>query len=202
MEWLTATRTGHWAQRDTFVSHTVKRGLTALAFLVALTGACVLFVVRNPGTPSPGPSPSGAAGGKAKGPALAPFSDKLVGSESAQVEALALLPFSTGCQDDIGLYLLDLARENGRHVNVRLLDMKSEAARAVMRQHGLRCACVIVNGETRFDLGGETGKLLLEGPMDLEDVREVLKSELAAAYGGGAPVPKPVPPKKARPGNP
>ena len=159
-------------------------------------------MVRSPNGPGARPVTPGETGGVQQGPALAPFCDKLFGSESAEVQTVALLPVTTGCQDGVGLYLLDLAREHGRHVSVRVLDMKTEAAHAVMRQHGLRCACVIVNGETRFDLGGETGKLLLEGPMELEDVREVLKSELAAAYGDDAPVPKPVPPKRARPGYP
>lgn len=184
------------------VSQTATRALTALVCLIVMTVGCVLFVVWSDSETGPAPLTPGAAGAVVQGPALAPFCDRLFGSESAGVKAVALLPVTTGCQDEVGLYLIDLAREQGRYVSVRVLDMKSGAAQAVMLQQGLRCACVIVNGETRFDLGGDTGKLLLEGPMDLEDVREVLKSELTKAYGDGAPALKPVPPEKARQGHP
>ena len=189
----------HQYEEGAPVSQTARQALTAVACLLAIAGAGVLFVVRQPSGPAQ-PHPGGAPGSQ-QGPALAPYCGQQVGGETAGVKAVALLPVTTGCQDEVGFYLLDLAREHDQHVSVRVLDMKSAAAQVVMSQHGLRCACVIVNGKTRFDLGGETGKVLLEGPMDLEDVRDVLKAELAAAYGDGAPVPKPVPPTKLQPGH-
>jgi hypothetical protein len=94
---------------------------------------------------------------------------------------------SSGCQDALGLFLVQVAEAVPAMVSVQIHDMKSEHAMAIMQAQNIRCACVIVNGRTQFDLGPEQGPRLLEGPMDPADVRAVLISELRTAYGEATP---------------
>jgi len=135
-------------------------------------------------------------------PQLASFCGRDLGAASATVQVLAMLPVSAGCQDEAGLYLLDVVKKHGDRLGVRILDIKSDEAQCLMRQHRVKCACVLINGRTRFDLGGETGKVLLEGPMDVSDIRLALQAELHAAYGDSVgelpPAPEPVLPSATR----
>ena len=57
-----------------------------------------------------------------------------------------------------------------------------------MCELGIKCASVVVNGKTRFDLGPALGRVLLEGPMDAADVRAVLTAEIRRTAGQAAPV--------------
>jgi len=132
-------------------------------------------------------------------PALVALCGQLFGSEQAPVRVVGLLPVATGCQDPLGLYLVDVARQYKTMVSVRIFDMKSQEARAVMARHNLRCAAVLVNERTRFDLGQQDGKVLLEGPMDPQDVRRALLFELKAACGESAPDLPPAPEDAPKP---
>lgn len=155
---------------------------------VLLLGAGVLCVGSRPGRGT-----SANPRSVAPEPVLRPFCEVPHGEPAAAVQVLAMLPVSAGCQDTVGLYLLDVVQRHEGRMGLRLFDMKSSAAQRLMQQHGVKCACVIINGKTRFDLGGATGKVLLEGPMDLADVRLALLAELRAAYGESVPGLPPVP---------
>jgi len=136
----------------------------------------------------------------AGGPRLAPYVGKVLGSADAPIAVEAMLPVNNGCQDALGLYLAEVAAKCPELLRVRILDMKSAEGRAVMAAHGIKCAAVLVQGTTRFDLGGAEGKLLLEGPMDPLDVYRVLQRqvrdtaassvELPVPAGGAAPSPE------------
>jgi hypothetical protein len=104
----------------------------------------------------------------------------------------AILPVNNGCQDALGLYLVDLATAHPSLICVRVLDMKSDEGRALLASKGIKCASVLVQGMTQFDLGGDDGKLLLEGPMDPFDVHAVLQAQVRMA--AGSPVVLPGPP--------
>ncbi len=126
------------------------------------------------------------AAGPAAGAALAPYVGQALGAATAPVAVEALLPVRNGCQDVLGLYLVQAARDFPDLVRVQILDMHSQAGRSRLEAHGLRCAAVLVQGSTRFDLGDAGGKVLLEGPMDPLDVHRVLQRELQGRLPAGA----------------
>lgn len=131
------------------------------------------------------------AAAPAASPALAPYVGQSLGAVTAPVAVEALLPIRNGCQDVLGLYLVQAAREFPDLVRVQILDMHSVEGRGRLEAHGLRCAAVLVQGSTRFDLGDAGGKVLLEGPMDPLDVYRVLKRELQPLLPAGAALPAP-----------
>jgi hypothetical protein len=123
---------------------------------------------------------------------LAPLVNQQLGSEQAPVKVITFLPVNNGCQDVIGEYLADVAREFPALFQVRIMDMKDPQAKDVMRAHGIHCAAVLINGKTTFDLGGEDGKFILEGPMDPRDIARALKAAAHEAVGDQAPeLPRP-----------
>lgn len=154
----------------------------AAIWIVALL---LLYYTATPRPPEPKPEAADAAAAAA--PSLSSLCGRQFGEASARVEVTALLPVSGGCQDALGLFLVKVAEKVPEKVSVRVYDMKSDDAAAIMQAQNIRCACVIVNGRTRFDLGPEDGKRLLEGPMDPADVRTVLLSELKTVYGEPVP---------------
>ena len=113
-----------------------------------------------------------SAGG---GPRLAAYLGKALGEAQAPIQIEALLPVNNGCQDALGLYLASVAAQYPALFQVRIFDMKSTEGRMLMTAKGIKCAAVIVQGTTRFDLGGAEGKVLLEGPMDPADLCRVLQ---------------------------
>lgn len=122
----------------------------------------------------------------AGGPALAPYVGQALGAAAAPVAVEALLPIQNGCQDVLGLYLVAVSRAYPELVRLQILDMHSAAGRARLEAHRLRCAAVLVQGSTRFDLGDDGGKVLLEGPMDPLDVHRVLQRELGPLLPAGS----------------
>jgi hypothetical protein len=111
-----------------------------------------------------------------------------LGSADAPVRVVSFLPVIDGCQDVIGEYLAEVAEKHPAVFQVRILAMKSPEARELMAANEIRCAAVMVNGKTTFDLGGEEGKFILEGPMDPRDVARALAAAAREALGDGAPV--------------
>ena len=105
---------------------------------------------------------------------LARFCARPLGRAEAPLKIEAVLPVSSGCQDGVGLYLVGLAESRPDLFRVAVYDMKSDSGHEVMLHNRIRCAAIVINGETRFDLGEEGGKILLEGPMDPLDVYHVL----------------------------
>jgi len=129
--------------------------------------------------------------GKAE-PKLAALLDCQLGDKEAPVRVVTFLPVSNACQDVIGEYLVTVARKFPSVYQVRILAMKSPEAKEIMRANGIRCAAVMINGKTTFDVGGEDGKFILEGPMDPQDVARALAAAGGEATGGKAPdLPKP-----------
>lgn len=92
------------------------------------------------------------------------------GLPSAPVKIEAFLPVMTGCQDASGLWLVQTAQTRPEIFSVTIFDMSSGEGRRRMRDYGIRCAAVVINGSTRFDLPPPVGKILLEGPMDPTEV--------------------------------
>ena len=170
-------------------SSSVRGQLLAVLVLLALAAGAVAFVLAGSNRPrkrhKPRPvSLSGQAAAEQQ--TLRTVCGKAVGADSAKVKVEAFLPVTIGCQDPVGLYLVAQARRAPSQLRVQISDMKDEKARARMDGFGVHCAAVVVNGKTRFDLGRHGGKLLLEGPMDIEDVCRVLGHELEQAYGDAA----------------
>ena len=159
-----------------------RQQLLAMVLLAVAAVGTVVFLFS-------GNRPGGAAGGGpgAPPPVLKDVIGVRIGSEQAPVQVDALLPISTGCQDPVGLFLVEAARMHGKKLSVRIFDMKSVDAQMIMTKTGIKCAAVLIDGETRFDLGGTIGKVLLEGPMEASDVRDVVATKLAAVSGGVAP---------------
>lgn len=124
-------------------------------------------------------------------PPLETYCDRPLGNPDAAIAVQTMLPVGTGCQDTVGLYLAGLAETHPDVFRVQIHDMKSETGRAVMRSNGIRCAAVLVDGSTRFDLGTEHGKVLLEGPMDPMDVYRVLCMKVASLGEGDLNLPIP-----------
>ncbi|MBT4820158.1 MAG: hypothetical protein HN742_27430 [Lentisphaerae bacterium] len=151
-----------------------------LLVLAAMATLVFLFTANRPGG-------QGALGAGGKPAVLRDLVGVRVGSEKAPIQVDAMLPVSTGCQDAVGLFLIEAARMHGKKLSVRVFDMKSVDAQMIMTRTGIKCAAVIVDGDTRFDLGGAIGKVLLEGPMELSDVRAVVSGKLAAVSGGTPP---------------
>ncbi|MDX9981185.1 MAG: hypothetical protein RBU25_14255 [Lentisphaeria bacterium] len=118
---------------------------------------------------------------------LAGLVGRQLGSPDAPVRVVSFLPVIDGCQDVIGEYLAAVAEKYPAVFQVRILAMKSPEGRELMAAHEIRCAAVMVNGETTFDLGGEDGKFILEGPMDPRDVVRALAAAARAAVGDRAP---------------
>lgn len=159
-----------------------RQQLSAIVLLaIAAVGTVVFLFIGN----RPDGRVSGGAG--APPPVLRDVVGVRFGSEKAPVQVDAMLPITTGCQDAVGLFLVAAARMHGKKLSVRVFDMKSVDAQMIMARTGIKCAAVIVDGETRFDLGGTFGKVLLEGPMELSDVRNVIAGKLSAISGGVAP---------------
>ena len=123
-------------------------------------------------------------------PTLSSLCEKPFGREHAPIQVQAFLPLNNGCQDSLGLYLVDLAQKHPDVFRVEVLDMKSERGHATMVQNGIRCAAVRINSRTSFDLPQPTGKILLEGPMDPLDVYHALLQVLDAE---GTTVPEGLP---------
>lgn len=138
-----------------------------------------------------GPARTGGPSDEQLAPALLQYCDRRLGREDATITIQAVLPVGTGCQDGIGLYLAALAESYPGIFRVEIHDMKSQSGRTLMRSKGIRCAAVVVDGATRFDLGGDVGKVLLEGPMDPLDVHSVLSANSAGLSLSGGPLPKP-----------
>jgi hypothetical protein len=85
-----------------------------------------------------------------------------------------------------------VAKEFPAIFQVRIMDMKDPQAKDVMKAHGIHCAAVLINEKTTFDLGGEEGKFILEGPMDPRDIARALAAAAREAVGDKAPeLPKP-----------
>jgi hypothetical protein len=145
--------------------------LSFVALSVALSGC----------TPDGSPQ---AAEGKACAANLAPLLDRQLGSEDAPVHVVTFLPVNNGCQDVIGEYLAEVAERFPDIFQVRILDMKDPKAKEIMTAHGIRCAAVMVDEKTTFDLGGEDGKFILEGPMDPRDIERALLAAGKEASGG------------------
>jgi len=150
--------------------------ILAVPLLAAIVAAALLFG-RNEAPAPPAEPP------RQKAPSeLSSLCGKLVGNADAQVKVTAVLPVSVGCQDDVGLYLLSLARRFPDRLCVQVLDMKQEDGRRFMAGQGLKCASVVVNGKTQFELDADGDKLLLEGPpgvnYTLEELRRALISEM------------------------
>ncbi len=118
---------------------------------------------------------------------LAGLVDRQLGSPDAPVRVVSFLPVIDGCQDVIGEYLAEVAEKYPAVFQVRILAMKSPEGRERMAAHEIRCAAVMVNGKTTFDLGGEDGTFILEGPMDPRDVTRALAAAARAAVGDQAP---------------
>lgn len=137
------------------------------------------------------PSRDSVAGESPAGPALARYCGQTLGSAEAGIVIDAILPVKNGCQNDLGIYVVALAKRFPETFRVRIFDMRSQEGHAVMRLNHIKCAAVIVNGTTRFDLGGSLGKVLLEGPMDPADLYHVLV-DLAAKKAPGITLPAPV----------
>ncbi len=172
---------------ETSPKHTLPlESLAATLILAGIGLAVILFVLsagnarnhesRRRSLPPP-------AGGKTRG-SLRRICGKPIGAAGAPVTVEAFLPVSIGCQDPIGLYLARCARDNPRAIRFQLYDMKDAAARRRMAKFGVHCAAVVINGSTRFDLGKHGGRLLLEGPMELEDVKKALAWSLQQVRTG------------------
>lgn len=125
------------------------------------------------------------------GPRLAPYLGKVLGQAEAPIAVDAVLPVNNGCQDALGLYLADVAARYPQVFRVRIFDMRAVEGRAVMAAYGIKCAAVLVEGTTRFDLGGAEGKVLLEGPMDPQDVYRVLQHQARNSAAGSIELPEP-----------
>ncbi len=130
-----------------------------------------------------------------KTPRLASLVGQQLGSPEAPVQVVTFLPVNNGCQDVIGEYLAQVAERFPAVFQVRILAMKSPDAKELMDAHEIHCAAVMVNGKTTFDLGGEEGKFILEGPMDPRDVVRALNAAARAAVGDQAPQ-LPAPPEQ------
>ncbi|NOY81555.1 MAG: hypothetical protein GXP31_11210 [Kiritimatiellaeota bacterium] len=174
----------------------VRGQLFAVLVLVLLSAGAIVFILSgNSRPPRKGVRRSaGSVQPVAPTVSLRSFCGRPVGRKDAKVQVQAFLPVTVGCQDAIGLYLVEQAKAMPAQLRVQVYDMKNPEARGRMDEFGVHCAAVVINGATRFDLGGEGGKLLLEGPMDLEDVYRALTRELEMAYGDRAAKPS-VPPE-------
>ena len=128
---------------------------------------------------------------------LAKLVDRQLGSPEAPVRVVTFLPVNNGCQDVIGEYLADVAERFPAVFQVRILAMKSPAAKERMESSQIHCAAVMVNGKTTFDLGGEEGRFILEDPMDPRDVVRALAAAAHEALGDQAPE---LPPAPEQPG--
>ncbi len=146
---------------------------------VRALGAVVLFLLAGCGERT-GVGPRAQAAPRT----LAEFRGRQWGDSEAPVRILAMLPVGTGCQDVTGMWLGGIALAYPDVFSVRIFDMRSPEGRRTMAAQGIRCAAVVVNGKTRFDLPPPMGKVLLEGPMDPLDVYHVVKW-VAAACGAG-----------------
>jgi len=153
--------------------------------VVLLAGLCLVAAAGS----------CGGRGAKAAdgGPLLAAHLGKEIGDPQAPIAVEAILPVNNGCQDALGLYLVDLATKDPSLLRVRIYDMKGPDGRALMASKGIKCACVLVQGTTQFDLGGTLGKVLLEGPMDPVDVYHVLQQQVSVA-AAASPVALAAPP--------
>ncbi len=124
-------------------------------------------------------------------PRLAAYVGKAMGDASAPISVEAILPVNNGCQDALGVYLAQITSQNPTVFRLRIYDMKSPDGRALMAAKGIKCAAVLVQGTTQFDLGAAAGKVLLEGPMDPLDLYRVLCSELKTTAASALVLPEP-----------
>lgn len=118
---------------------------------------------------------------------LADLVGRQLGSSDAPVRVVSFLPITEGCQDAIGEYLAEVADLFPTVFRVEIFSMRNAEGRERMAAHDIRCAAVLVNGTTTFDLGGEDGKFILEGPMDPRDVARALAAAAREAVGDRAP---------------
>ncbi|MDP6438995.1 MAG: hypothetical protein QGH74_05120 [Candidatus Brocadiia bacterium] len=120
---------------------------------------------------------------------LLPLCDKLIGEPSAKVKVIALLPVEVACKDQVGLYLAAVAEKHPSMVSVRIADLGSEPGMQVKEEYGIKCATVLINGKSEFDLGpGIRDKFRLQAlDMNAPDVRRALVAELDEVYGDSAP---------------
>ncbi len=166
----------------------VRGQLFAVLVLVLVSAGAIVFVLSG-NSRRPRKNVRRVAGtvpSVAPAVSLRSFCGRSVGREDAGVKIEAFLPVTVGCQDNIGLYLVEQAKAEPAQLRVRVFDMKDPEARGRMDEYGVHCAAVVINGATRFDLGKKGGKILLEGPMDIDDVYRVLTHELEKAYGDRA----------------
>ena len=164
---------------------------------LAVVALCIVVAVlwsRRPDKPNVKEPVTTVITAKEESPLLA-LCDRLIGEPSAKVKVIAVLPFSAECKDEVGLYLASVCREFPSMVSVMIVDIGSERGKQVMKEHGIGCATVLVNGKSRFDLGPRIAdKLELERmALCVEDVRRALAAELKEAYGDSAPELPPVP---------
>ncbi len=131
---------------------------------------------------------SGSADGSSR---LAAYVGKTMGDAGAPIAVEAILPVNNGCQDALGVYLAQITAQNPTVFRLRILDMKSPEGRALMAAKGIKCAAVLVQGTTQFDLGAEAGKILLEGPMDPLDLYRVLCFQLKTTAASALVLPEP-----------
>jgi len=171
----------------------------------AVIAAAVLIARRTRSeTPSPGRPPvapkTGARPADPQEGRLAALCDRPIGEAEAKVQVVAILPVSVGCKDHLGLYLADVANRFPSRVRVTLHDMQSEAGRRAMQQYERKCAVVLINGKSRFELDGGR-KVRLEGADlgDAEEVRLALTQALRTAYAESAPALPAAPPAAKKP---
>jgi hypothetical protein len=176
--------------------------ISAALHAVCLAAALALGGCGEKAQPAAPPAAPPAA--KAAASDLVSQVGRRVGDESAKVQVVAVLPVSRGCQDQVGLYILDAARANPAMLSAVVYDMKGDDGQRVLKEKNHTCLSVFVNGSTKFDVGDAGRKVMLEGPLDynysMDDVRDVLMAELKKAYGDKAPK-LPPPPAAEGPGN-
>jgi hypothetical protein len=133
----------------------------------------------------------GRSGSAGSAPRLAQYVGKTLGNAAAPIAVEAILPVNNGCQDALGVYLAQTVSQNPTLFRLRIFDMKSAEGRALMASKGIKCAAVLVQGTTQFDLGAEAGKILLEGPMDPMDLYRVLSFHLKTTAASAVVLPEP-----------
>ena len=131
----------------------VRGQLLAVIVLAGIAVGVIVFVLSGGNAPGP-TSAKAIPGAPSLSGKLRPLCGKPIGRPDAKVRVQAFLPVTIGCQDPIGVYLVEQARKFPRGIYLRIYDMKEEAARLEMAKYGLHCAAVVINGTTRFDLEG------------------------------------------------
>jgi len=158
-----------------------------MAVLAAIIVACGVFIYRYT-RPKRGPEYNPPAG-KAKD--FLSLNHKEIGSSTAKVDILAVLPLSTTCHGLAVTYLQEVAEAFPDKVHVRFVDFLSEAGRKELRDRNCgACATILIDGKpTGEDAEGNVIEFT-HGPEEdysIEDLRAVLQHKLDLAYGDAAP---------------